>query len=248
MKRYIALFIGLLLIFIANESFAFADGYEFDDWEDYQLEELYSDLQVELIKRGLLPENEKTTSANAQVQKDSTALVKIDGNTITVRDDGTGESSDGDGMKKTVILTNRTIGYTGECGPMKYEVQSLQIAKIEATGDTANMLGLKSGQEATLFAVQLRVENTSNEDMSWSPYMSTIVTSDKEQVSSDWIMSDFVGGDFYGNVVKQGQIFFLCKNTDAENLSHIQWRIDTPHDSKYNHFGEDVIIEFEFSK
>ena len=175
-------------------------------------------------------------------------MIKIDGNTITVKDDGTGESSDGDGMKKTVILANRNIGYTGECGPMKYEVQSLQIAKIEATGDTANMLGLKPGQKAALFSVQLRVENTSNEDMSWSPDISTIVTSDKEQVSSDWLISDSVGGEFYGNVVKQGQIFFLCKNTDAENLSHIQWRIDTPHDSKYNHFGEDVIIEFEFSK
>ena len=49
-------------------------------------------------------------------------LVTISENLITVRDDGTGENSDKNGMKKTVVLTNRNIGYTGECGPLVYEI------------------------------------------------------------------------------------------------------------------------------
>lgn len=175
-------------------------------------------------------------------------LVTIEGNVITVRDDGTGEDSDGDGMKKTVILTNRNIAYTGECGPIDYEIQSIQIAKINVTGDAAQMLGLDSGKDAALVAIQLSVENTSDEDMTWYPNQSTIVTSDKEQVAANLLISDSVGGEFMGNVIKQGQIYFICKNTNAETLSHVRWRIDSPHDSKYNHFGEDIEIEFDFPK
>ena len=175
-------------------------------------------------------------------------LVKIDGNTITVRDDGTGENKDGDDMKKTVILTARNIGYEGECGPFKYEVQSIQVAEISATGNTASTLGLQPGQKATLVGIQMEAENTSKEDMTWYPYMSTIVTSDKEQVEADWFISDSVGGEFMGNVVKKGQIYFICKNTDANALSHIQWRIDTPHDKNFDHLGDQVVIEFEFAK
>lgn len=176
-------------------------------------------------------------------------LVEIDGNTITVRDDGTGESNKGNGLIKDVILTNRNIGYKDSCGPFEYEIQSMQIAKLKATSkDVASMLGLEVDQVATLIAIQISVENTSDEDMTWYPYQSTIVTSDKEQVESDWFMSDSVGGQFFGNVVKEGQIYWICKKTDAESLSHIQWRIDSPADSNYNHPWDDVKIEFEFVK
>lgn len=175
-------------------------------------------------------------------------LVTISENLITVRDDGTGENSDKNGMKKTVVLTNRNIGYTGECGPLVYEIQGIQIATINATGDAASMMGLAPGKDAALVAIQISVENTSAEDITWYPDQSTIITSDKEQVGSNWLLSDSVGGEFMGNVIKQGQIYFICENTDAETLSHVQWRIRSPHDSKLNHFGEDVIIEFDFPK
>lgn len=176
-------------------------------------------------------------------------LVEIDGNKITVRDDGTGESNNGNGLDKDVVLTNRNIGYKGSCGPFEYEVQSMQIAKLKATSkDVASMLGLEVNQVATLVAIQLSVENTSNEDMSWYPDQSTIVTSGKEQVDSNWALSDSVGGQFYGNVVKEGQIFWICKKTDADSLSHFQWRIDSPADSNYNHPWDDVKIEFEIVK
>lgn len=175
-------------------------------------------------------------------------LVKIDGDTISVKDDGTGEDSGDDSMTKRVILTNRNIGYTGETGPFKFELYSLQVSEITATGAAASMLGLKDGESGTLVGIKLRVENTSSADMSWHPNMSTIVTSDKEQVESDIFMSDSVGGKFFGNVVKDGMIAFICKNTNADSLSHIQWRIDGPSDSNYNRVGEDIKIEIDFSK
>ena len=175
-------------------------------------------------------------------------LVKIEGNTITVKDDGTGESSNQNGMQKTVVLTNRNIGYAGTCGTFKYEVQGIQIAKIKASGDAATMMGIEPDQEAVLVAIQMAAENTSSEDMNWNPYMSTIVTSSKEQVSSNWLLSDQVGGEFLGNVVKQGQIYFICKNTNADDLNHIQWRIEAPYNKNFENAGDEVTIEINLTK
>ena len=151
-------------------------------------------------------------------------------------------------MKKDVIITTRNIGYTGQAGPFTYEIQSIQLAKINATGDAASMLGLEDGKDATLIAIQVSTENTSTDDMKWYPNMSKIVTSDKEQVSAHMFLSDSVGGDYLGNVVKTGQIYFICKESDAENLTGFIWRIDPPTDTKYNRLCDEIKIDFKFTK
>lgn len=181
--------------------------------------------------------------------KEEKKLVEIDSNTITVRDDGTGLSDSKEGMEKTVVLTNRNIGYKGQSGPFVFEVEGIQIAKLVVTDeDTAFFLDLEPGKEVTLVSIQMSVENTSNENLTFFPYTSTIVTSDKEQVMGDWLLSDEVGGEFKGNVVKQGQIYWFCNNTNADNLTHLRWIIEAPHDRRSNEVGEEVVIEFNLPK
>ena len=247
MKRMLLLLFALSLIFCIAVPCSYADGgYDFSDWTDDQLIDLNGDLQKELEKRNLLSAPSSAPPALTPVRPASSSLVDISGNTITVRDDGSGVSGKQDGLVKTVFLTNRNIGYVGQSGPIKYEVQGIQIAAIKpTTSDAASMLGLNKDQEATLVAIQLSVENTSSEDVSFYPHMSTIVTSSKEQVESDWIMSDSVGGDFFGNVNKQGQIFWICKNTQADKLTHIQWRMDGPSNSSFDRVGDNITIEFD---
>lgn len=244
MKNMLCLLIALSIIVCFAVPCSYAEGgYDFSDWTDEQLIDLNGDLQKELEKRNI---SSSAPLTPAPVRPVSSSIVDIIGNTITVMDDGSGESGKQNGLVKTVFLTNRNIGYSGESGPIKYEVQGIQISKIKpTTSDTASMLGLNIDQEATLVAIQLSVENTSSEDISFYPHMSTIVTSSKEQVEADWIMSDSVGGDFYGNVSRQGQIFFICKNTKADDLTHIQWRINGPSNSSFDRVGDNITIEFD---
>lgn len=192
-------------------------------------------------------ETEKQTESPQETEQ--AVLVSVDGNNITVRDDGSGEKSTGNGMERTPVLTNRNIGYSGEAGPIIYSVDAIQISSITATEESAaSMLGLEQRKAGTLVAIKMTVENTSDDDISFYPYMSTIITNTKEQVESNWLLSDSVGGDFYGQVKKDGQIYWICSGTDAKDLTHIQWRIDSPHDSNYEHFGDEIKIEIEFSK
>ena len=196
------------------------------------------------------PEKEEAPAPEEPKEPDPPAqLVSIDGNVITVRDDGSGEVTKDSGMKKTPILTARNIGYKGEAGPIVYTVNGIQVASMNISDeDSASVLGVEKGEDFTLVAIDMTVENTSDDDISFYPYMSTIVTNTKDQIESNWLLSDSVGGDFLGNVEKSGQIFWICENVNADDLSHIKWRIDSPHDEDYDHFGDDVVIEFEFVK
>ncbi len=251
MKKLIVLALALLITVFSPLLCAFAEddsGYDFTDWTDDQLIDLYQQLQNEMIKRNILPHNDSSLPTITPIPTFSSDTVRISGNTITVRDDGSGENTNESDITKRVILTNRNIGYTGTCGSFVFELYSMQVSEVCATGSSAAMLSLSDGQKATLVTFKMRVENTSDEDLSWYPYMSTIITSGKEQVSADWFLSDSVGGDFYGRVVKDGQIFFVCKNTDAEQLTHIQWRIEAPHNKDFDRVGDDIIIELDLPK
>lgn len=185
------------------------------------------------------PEQPQTIAPVAQ------PTVSIDGSLITVRDDGTGEDASSGSIDKTVVVTTRNINYTGEAGPMVYTINSIQLAHVTATdASAASMIGTTVGERATLFAIDVTVENTSDKDMTWYPYMSEIVTNTKEQCSSLILISDSVGGDFYGNVIKSGQIYWVLKSA-ADDITHIQWRVDSPHDKELNHYGDGLKIEFE---
>ena len=152
-------------------------------------------------------------------------------------------------MKKTVFLTNRQIGYTIEAGTFTITINSVQLADLEfSDADTAAFFDLNSGDKATLFAVDISVENTSDETLAIYPDQSTIVTSTKEQVSSELFLSDNVGGDFLGQVIKSGQVYFLAKNSSAADISSIKWYIDAPLDSNWDKMCEDIVIDFCFDK
>lgn len=173
--------------------------------------------------------------------------VSIDGNVITVSDDGTGEDVDKEGMVKKPVLTAHDIEYMTESGPIQITVHSVQLANLTATtDDVASLLGIEKDVPGAVFSIKLTVENTSTDDVGIYPDQSVIVTDTKEQVNSNIILNDQVGGDFLGQVIKDGQIYFICKNP-ADDIHHIQWRIDAAHDSSYYSLGEDIIIEFELN-
>lgn len=165
---------------------------------------------------------------------------------IPLIDDGSGESSNSNGMEKNVFLTKRGINYVVNSGPFVLTINSVQIADIKVSStEAATLLGIEVDESAALFAVDVTVENTSNDTMYFYPDQSTVVTNTKEQVAASISTSDVVGGAFMGNVVKDGQVYFICKKSTARDLTDITWYINSPHDSDLNHFGEELKICFK---
>ena len=192
------------------------------------------------------PATEDDTESTEPVDE---PLVTIDGLNLTIRDDGNGESGNANGLNKVMYINNDNIGFTTEVGPMKLTIDKIQLADVTCeTSETASLLNVEKGAPFAMLVLDLSVENTSDKDMSWYPDQSVIVTNTKEQITTELLLNDNVGGDFYGEVVKTGQIFFVIPSSTSDKISHIQWRIDSPHDSNFDNYGDDLKIEIDFVK
>ena len=194
-------------------------------------------------------ESSPVESVPVETIKPSDKLTVIDGNTITLWDDGTGTDDSGDGLKKTVALTNRQINYTIEAGSFTITINSVQLADMEfQSSDTASLFNMAAGDSAAIFSVDLTVENTSDDNLTFYPDQSTIVTNTKAQVVNDLLISDNVGGDFLGKVIKNGQIIFIIPNNAAADITTIKWHVDAPLDTNFDKMCDDIVVTFNFRK
>ena len=191
---------------------------------------------------------EETTeepAEEAQPEETSAGIVEVDGNSITLSDDESEGPSNSKGMEKTPLISAHDINAVCQTGPFTVTINKAQLSNINVSDQsTADLMSIPAGETVGLFVIDVTVENTSPDDMGFYPDQSTIVTSTKEQVNSSIWLSDSVGGDFLGQVIKDGQIYFFLKSP-ADDVTHIQWRVDAPHNSSYESVGDELIVEFE---
>lgn len=159
----------------------------------------------------------------------------------------TGEVVEENGMKKVPVITDKKLNKKGESGPIKYNIKAIQVSKLTATtDDMASTLDVEKDKEVTLVAMDIEVENTSEKTISFYPDQSEITTNTKEQVSSELFLSDSVGGDYIGKVKKSGTIFFILKNSSADDIDTITYHVDAPCDENFESVGDKVSVELKF--
>lgn len=159
----------------------------------------------------------------------------------------TGEVVEENGMKKIPVITDKKLNKKGESGPIKYNIKAIQVSKLTATtDDMASTLDVEKDKEVTLVAMDIEVENTSEKTISFYPDQSEITTNTKEQVSSELFLSDSVGGDYIGKVKKSGTIFFILKNSSADDINTITYHVDAPCDENFESVGDQVSVELKF--
>lgn len=184
--------------------------------------------------------------AEEAAEEPAEGSVVVNGNTITLSDDGSEKASSQDGIEKTPLVSTHDINATYQTGPMTITVNKAQLSNIKVSDQsTADMMSVPKDETVGLLVIDLTVENTSTDDISFYPNQSVIVTNTKEQIDCALWFSDSVGGDFLGQVVKNGQIYFFF-NGPADEVNHIQWRIDSPFDTNYENIGDTLVVEFDF--
>lgn len=159
-----------------------------------------------------------------------------------------GEVVEENGIRKVPVITDKELNRTGETGPIKYSIDAIQISKLTATTDEmAEMLGIEKDKEVALAVFDVTVENTSEDTIDFYIDQGQLTTNTKEQVTCDWLLSDAIDGNFIGQVVKSGTLYFILPNSNADDITTITLHADAPFDDEtFENVGDDVKIELNF--
>ena len=155
-----------------------------------------------------------------------------------------GEVIEEDGMRKEPVYTNKELNITGQTGPMNYTIEAIQVSRLTATTDEmAQFLGIDKDKEVALVAINASAENTSQDTISFYLGQSTITTNTKEQVDSDTFLSEYIDGEFLGNVVHSGSMIFILPNSSASDITNVTLYVDAPFGSDFMSVGDDVQVD-----
>lgn len=142
----------------------------------------------------------------------------------------------------TTLAQVKDINETQQSGPFNVTIEAIQKSQMQPTADYVEMFG---GEDLAVITIQLSVENTNEDTNAIYPDQGTIVTDTKQQIEADMFISDSVGGDFIGEVVKNGTIQFIFDG-NAEDIKSFQYIVGSGSDSDWNNFGEDLTFDFSF--
>lgn len=141
-----------------------------------------------------------------------------------------------------VIKEKKNINDVVESGPIKLTVTDVQISKVNPNPDYKSMFNDKD--EVTSVVVAVEVENTSDETISFYPDQGTLVTNTKEQKEAEMFLSDEVGGDFIGQVVKKGNIVFIL-DSNANEISNLKFVFGNPSNANFEGVGEEITVTYD---
>lgn len=207
---------------------------------------------VESQKNVVVEENSQNTT---DISQDETSDAESEDNATEnsdikddVEDDSkTGEVQQGDGFTKTPVITDKALNYTGTSGPIKYEITAIQISNLNAyTDDAADMFGIEKDKDVAIVALDVSIENTSDDNVSFYFDQAVLTSNTKEQVDPDWLFSDYIEGDYLGNVIHSGTIIYILPNSVAEDITNIVLHVSGPMNDEYNKLSEDFTIDLNF--
>ncbi len=159
-------------------------------------------------------------------------------------DSTTGEVVEENGLRKEPVATNKELNLTGETGPFKYTIEAVQVSKLTATTDEmAEMLGIEKDREVALVAINASAENTTENTLSFYIGQATLTTNTKEQVETEGFLSEYINGEFLGNVKNSGNLIYILKNSKAEDITNLTLHIDAPHNENFENIGDEVKID-----
>lgn len=153
-----------------------------------------------------------------------------------------GDVVDAEGGSRTIVGQVESINETQETGPFEMTLLHAQLSQFQPAPDYVDIFG---GEDLVLITFQVEVTNNSEETNTIYPDQGVAVTDTGEQVNAEVFLSDQVGGDFFGEVTKSGDVFFLYEG-DAEEVSSVRFIIDAPHDESFESIGEGIEFTVDF--
>ncbi|MEG0267957.1 MAG: hypothetical protein RR439_00880 [Carnobacterium sp.] len=190
--------------------------------------------------------DETATNSEQNVSKESVTEESTNEEKVSVKevkkekDDSEVSKSEFGTMTK--LGDNIKINETQESGPFIVTVLEAGKGQLQPSSDYVEMLG---GEDLAVISIKVRVENTNTDTNTIYADQGTIVTDTKQQVEASMILSDDVGGDFIGEVIKEGTILFMFEG-NAKDVKNVKYVVGSGSDSDWSNFGEDLTFNLEF--
>lgn len=103
-----------------------------------------------------------------------------------------------------------------------------EVSTWDTTLSTDYQQILEMPADITYVQVRVTAENTSEEDISFYPDQSTISTSEGDQVDANMFMSNSFGTEFLAETEKEGYVYFLLPDAEADAIESIRFTTDAP--------------------
>lgn len=128
-------------------------------------------------------------------------------------------------------------------GPVNLYIENMTVTDIKPDVDMKPMFN--ELDEVRGIVVTMRVENTSDQDVTFYPNQATLVTDSGEQIDAEVMMTGEAGGDFLGKVKKEGQAWWLIKD-NTKDIKKIKMIIDSPYlTDSMDDLGQQKRLEFD---
>ena len=226
MKRFLVLIIGLASILAACGGDTDETNIE-NDLEESPPEESADNNQEE---QATDDSEEVTATMTAEENEENEAAV---GDVVT---NEAGES--------TLVSRSDDVG-TFESGPIKMTIEKANGVSMKVNPDYVDVFG---GEELEYIQVDMTVENTSEEHITFYASQATLTTSTGEQLEPDMLMSDHIDGEYLGAVTKSGTSFYILENSKAEDVESIKLFYSAAIDEDWEDVGEKIEVEIPLEK
>lgn len=150
-----------------------------------------------------------------------------------------GETKDTD--EGTITLHKRwDDGETFETGPIVLTVDKVFTSSGDMKGDAAELIG----EHVEYIQVNISVENTSEDDITFYAGQGTVATNTGEQLEADILLSDYIDGNMLAGTKASGSFFYMLENSSAKDIESIRMKFSAPHETEsFDDVGEELDFE-----
>ncbi|GAK05004.1 hypothetical protein JCM19037_3465 [Geomicrobium sp. JCM 19037] len=153
-----------------------------------------------------------------------------------------GDTVTNENGEHTLVSLNEDIEAL-ESSPISLEIEKVNGVSAMLEGMAADMV---DDPDVEYIQVDMVVENTSDDDVTFYASQATLITDTGEQSEADMLLSDHIDGDYFGNVTKSGTSIFVLNNSMAEEMTSVQIRFSAPYNTEsWDDLGEDIRVDID---
>ena len=141
---------------------------------------------------------------------------------------------------KKIQYTKDDLGIAKKLGPMDFKINSVQTSRLII--DEASRGMFEDKEEVTLIILDVDVENTSDDTVSFYPDQAVLTTNTGEQIDAEMMFVEEIGGDFIGKVKKSGKVVFLAES-DPKEITQIKYIVEGPSNANFEPLAEKYTVE-----